>query len=160
MATSDGGVRKLHRNQIVDEDLRQIEDSLRGKAPTTARRLSPPLSPSVFEIKRRTEPGYQFAHFSPATDIPYSVMMGCASGERCGSRTVPYRTRIDCQGGSHSSKGCERIVRTPILITELQNFKVKIPTAGNDIYGEWQEGQHYDLSLQSRSPVGRRPVRD
>lgn len=36
---------------------------------------------------------------------------------------------------------------TPVLVSELQNFKVKITTAGNDVYGEWREGKHDDLVL-------------
>ncbi len=35
----------------------------------------------------------------------------------------------------------------PVLIEELQNFKLKITTAGNDTYEAWRESDHDDLVL-------------
>jgi hypothetical protein len=37
---------------------------------------------------------------------------------------------------SQRLKIARELARTPILVSELQNFKVKITTAGSDIYGE------------------------
>jgi hypothetical protein len=34
-----------------------------------------------------------------------------------------------------------------LLVKELQNFKVKITAAANEVFGEWREGQHDDLVL-------------
>lgn len=36
---------------------------------------------------------------------------------------------------------------TDVLVKELQNFRVKISTAGNDTYGAWREGDHDVLVL-------------
>ena len=35
----------------------------------------------------------------------------------------------------------------PVLVEELQNFKLKITTAGNDTYEAWRESDHDDLVL-------------
>ncbi len=44
-----------------------------------------------------------------------------------------------------------RIARTlpeaPVLVEELQNFKLKITTAGNDTYEAWRKSDHDDLVL-------------
>ena len=34
-----------------------------------------------------------------------------------------------------------------LLYKELQNFQMKITTAGNEVFGAWREGQHDDLVL-------------
>jgi hypothetical protein len=34
-----------------------------------------------------------------------------------------------------------------LLVSELQNFQVKITDAAHDVYGAWREGQHDDLVL-------------
>lgn len=44
-------------------------------------------------------------------------------------------------------KIAESLADTPVLTAELQNFKVKITDAGNDVYGEWRAGKHDDLVL-------------
>lgn len=41
----------------------------------------------------------------------------------------------------------EKIDLADVLRTELATFKVKITTAGNDVYGTWREGEHDDLVL-------------
>lgn len=35
----------------------------------------------------------------------------------------------------------------PVLLRELQNFRVKITAAANEVFGAWREGQHDDLVL-------------
>jgi hypothetical protein len=46
---------------------------------------------------------------------------------------------------SQRLKIAEGLPDTPVLVSELQNFKVKITDAGNDVYGEWRAGKHDDL---------------
>jgi hypothetical protein len=36
---------------------------------------------------------------------------------------------------------------TQVLVSELQNFKVRTSDAGNDVYGEWRASKHDDLVL-------------
>jgi hypothetical protein len=48
---------------------------------------------------------------------------------------------------SQRLKIAENLSDTPALVSELQNFKVKITDSGNDVYGEWRSGKHDDLVL-------------
>jgi hypothetical protein len=48
---------------------------------------------------------------------------------------------------SRRLKVASALADTPVLIGELQNFEVRITTAGNDVYGEWRENKHDDLVL-------------
>lgn len=63
---------------------------------------------------------------------------------------VPKRNLV---GAVQVPLQCERLKiaqnlpDTPVLVNELQNFRVKITAAANDTYAAWREGMHDDLVL-------------
>jgi hypothetical protein len=44
----------------------------------------------------------------------------------------------------HVARG---LAEGPVLVRELQNFRVKITLAANETFGAWREGEHDDLVL-------------
>jgi hypothetical protein len=47
----------------------------------------------------------------------------------------------------------DRLPLSDLLMSELQNFRLKITAAGNDTYEAWRSGQHDDLVLALALPV-------
>ncbi len=82
--------------------------------------------------------------------IPVTITAGDSESREDGYWRVPKRNLVGVVQVLLQSKRlkiAENLPETPTLVSELQNFKVKITAAANDTYGEWREGKHDDLVL-------------
>jgi hypothetical protein len=86
-----------------------------------------------------------------ATLLPIQITGGHAVtiGED-GSVRVPKKELVGAVQVLLQSRRLQ-IARTlpdaPLLVKELENFRVKITEAANETFGAWREGQHDDLVL-------------
>jgi hypothetical protein len=88
--------------------------------------------------------------------IPVTITAGEHETYLDGYRRVPKRNLVGSvqvllQSGR--LKIAANLPETRTLVTELQNFKVKITAAANDTYEAWREGMHDDLILATALAV-------
>jgi len=82
--------------------------------------------------------------------IPVTITAGDHETYNDGYRRVPKRnlvgsTQVLLQSGRLKIAADSPLTQT--LVTELQNFRVKITASANDTYEAWRDGQHDDLVL-------------
>ncbi len=83
--------------------------------------------------------------------IPVTITAGGKmSGGAFGGYNVPKKELVSnlvIVFQSNRLKIARALPEAPVLVEELQNFKLKITTAGNDTYEAWRESDHDDLVL-------------
>jgi hypothetical protein len=82
--------------------------------------------------------------------LPIQIIGGSNVSTENGMTRVPKRDLVSVvQVGLQNKKLkiAESLELAVTLSQELQNFKVKITDAANDVYGAWREGTHDDLVL-------------
>jgi len=87
----------------------------------------------------------------PGTLVPILITAGHAvtRGED-GSRHVPKKELVSALQvllQTHRIKIARSLPDAEVLAKELENFRVKITVAANELYEAWREGQHDDLVL-------------
>ncbi|HZS03398.1 MAG TPA: hypothetical protein VFD58_00860 [Blastocatellia bacterium] len=87
---------------------------------------------------------------------PVIITGGDQVNEEGGVSRVPKRDlvgviQVALQTGR--LKIAAELPEAPLLVSELQNFQVKITTSANDTYGAWREGAHDDLVLAAALAV-------
>ena len=82
---------------------------------------------------------------------PIMITGGAAArGSRWGGYNVPKKELVSNLAilfQSGKLKISRKLPDAPVLVDELQNFKMKITIAGNDTYEKWRESDHDDLVL-------------
>ncbi len=83
--------------------------------------------------------------------IPITITgSGKVSGGAFGGYNVPKKELVSnlvIAFQADRLKIARALPEAPVLVEELQNFKLKITTAGNDTYEAWRESDHDDLVL-------------
>ncbi len=83
--------------------------------------------------------------------IPITITgSGKVSGGAFGGYNVPKKELVSnlvIVFQADRLKIARALPEAPVLVEELQNFKLKITTAGNDTYEAWRESDHDDLVL-------------
>ncbi len=83
--------------------------------------------------------------------IPVTITAGGKmSGSAFGGYNVPKKELVSnlvIVFQADRLKIARALPEAPVLVEELQNFKLKITTAGNDTYEAWRESDHDDLVL-------------
>ena len=87
----------------------------------------------------------------PGWIVPVTITAGHSiTVAEDGSRHVPKKELVTClqlllQG--RRLKVARDLPDAGVLVRELENFRVKITPAANEVFGAWREGQHDDLVL-------------
>jgi hypothetical protein len=116
----------------------------------------PPLKRSVLAVDRtgvgRAVVGMIQDARPAASLLPITITAGHRADrdENAGGWRVPKKDLVGVLQvllQERRIKVAPRLPEAQTLVKELQNFRVKVTTAANEIYEAWREGQHDDLVL-------------
>jgi hypothetical protein len=82
--------------------------------------------------------------------VPVTITSGAEPARDGGEWKVPKKDLVSTMQllfGTQRLLIARGVKQEAVLLKELQNFKMKITAAANEIFGSWREGEHDDLVL-------------
>jgi hypothetical protein len=81
--------------------------------------------------------------------VPITITGGLSvTGDGRGGVHVPKKDLVACAQvllQARRLRVARELALADVLVQELENFKVRITPAANEVFGDWREGQHDDL---------------
>jgi hypothetical protein len=85
----------------------------------------------------------------PCQLVPVTITGGLSvTGDGRGGVHVPKKDLVACAQvllQTRRLRVARELALADVLVQELENFRVRITPAANEVFGEWREGQHDDL---------------
>jgi hypothetical protein len=85
----------------------------------------------------------------PGRLVPITITGGLSvTGDGRGGVHVPKKDLVACAQvllQTRRLRVARELALADVLVQELENFRVRITPAANEVFGEWREGQHDDL---------------
>jgi hypothetical protein len=85
----------------------------------------------------------------PCRLVPITITGGLSvTGDGRGGVHVPKKDLVACPQvllQARRLRVARELTLADVLVQELENFRVRITAAANEVFGDWREGQHDDL---------------